>query len=82
MSLREDAERVIGAAVLAEHQADELLLTVKEYASLFGLNVQTVYSAARLGHRLYGRVIRPSARSIRIAVPRGTIQGLKSASTR
>lgn len=60
-------------------EAGELYLTVKEYAARFGLHVQTVYSAIRHGHRLYGSVIRSSPRSIRIAVPRESIQGLTHA---
>lgn len=35
----------------------EELLTVKQYADLFGLHIQTVYSAIRRGHLPY-RVIR------------------------
>lgn len=64
--------------VIAASEREELL-TVKEYADLFGIHVQTVYSAIRFGHHLQGRVERPTSRTIRIAVPRESIQRLKSA---
>ena len=62
-----------------EHAADGVRLTVKEYASVFGVHFQTVYSAIRHGHKLLGRVERPSSRTIRIVVPRESIEERKSA---
>lgn len=64
-----------------ERQSEEVLLTVKQYASLLGLHIQTVYSQIRYG-RCSCRVIKAStARKapIRIAVPRGSINTLKYA---
>lgn len=52
----------------------EAELTVKEYARLHRVHVQTVYSAIRHGHRLEGLVKRPTKRTIRIIVPRESIQ--------
>lgn len=62
-----------------EDSRDEVELTVKEYADLHRLHVQTVYSAIRQGNRVYGRVVRTSVRSIRIYVPRESIQARKIA---
>lgn len=56
-------------------EADEALLTVKEYADLTRVHVQTVYTAIRYG-RFVLPVLRPTARTIRIVVPRGSIQAL------
>jgi hypothetical protein len=53
------------------------LLTVKEYACMYRLHVQTIYTAIRL-NRLPHAVDR-IGRSIRIAVPRESIEGQKSA---
>lgn len=59
--------------------AEEVLLTVKEYADLHRLHVQTVYSAVRYGRKLAGRVVRSSSHTIRIAVSRESIKTLKIA---
>lgn len=66
---------------MAEHDREELL-TVKEYAAIFGIHEQTVYTAIRYGRRLQGRVERPSPRTIRIAVPRESIAGLRDTENR
>lgn len=62
-----------------EAASEEVLLTVKEYASLKRVHVQTVYTAIRYGRRINGRVERPTSHTIRIAVSRGSIKELKSA---
>lgn len=56
-------------------KADEALLTVKEYADLTRVHVQTVYTAIRYGRFVFP-ILRPTARTIRIVVPRGSIQAL------
>ena len=56
--------------IVWDDEADEELLTVKEYAERFRVHEQTVYSAIRYGRRLYGRVVRPAPHTVRIAVPR------------
>lgn len=61
-----------------EAASEELLLTVKEYASRYGLHVQTIYSAIRRGLFPH-RVERPTSHTIRIAVSRESIKELKSA---
>lgn len=53
-------------------ESDMDYLTVQEYAERFRLHVQTVYSAIRY-NRLRFSVIRAAGRSIRIAVPRESI---------
>lgn len=53
-----------------QEEVDKELLTVKQYAARFGVHVQTVYSAIRYGRRLQGAVVRPTSRTIRIAVLR------------
>lgn len=70
---RAEAQRVLEAA------EQEELLTVKQYADIFGLHEQTVYTAIRFGRHLNGRVERPTSHTIRIAVPRESIARLKSA---
>lgn len=62
-----------------EAESNEVLLTVKEYAGLYGVHLQTVYTAIRYGRRINGRVERPTSHTIRIAVPRESIKELKSA---
>jgi len=62
-----------------DEQHEEDWLTVKQYAARYGLHIQTVYTAIRFGHRLLGRVERPSPHAIRIVVPRESISRLKSA---
>lgn len=57
---------------------DERLFTVKEYAARYGVHVQTVYSAIRRGLFPH-RVERPTSRTIRIVVPRESIEERKSA---
>jgi hypothetical protein len=57
--------------------SDVVRLTVKEYADLYRLHVQTIYTAIRFG-RLDHDVER-FGRAIRIVVPRESIQGRKSA---
>jgi len=57
--------------------ADCLRLTVKEYAALYRLHVQTVYTAIRF-QRLPHAVVR-IGRAIRITVPRESIEDRKSA---
>lgn len=79
MTLRPEAEQVIQESHREERLASELRLTVKEYAARHGLHVQTVYTAIRYGRKLEGRVERPSSRTIRIVVPRESIQTLTSA---
>jgi hypothetical protein len=54
----------------------EAFLTVQEYASIFRVHVQTVYSAIRYRRFKY-EVIRPTGRSIRIIVPRGSIPNIE-----
>lgn len=65
--------------LLAESSQEEQealqLLTVKEYADLTRVHVQTVYTAIRNG-RLPQAIVRPTSRTIRIAVSRGSIQAL------
>jgi hypothetical protein len=62
-----------------EAASEELLLTVKEYAALKRVHVQTVYIAIRTG-RFKLRIEKPTGgRSIRIVVPRGSIQALSHA---
>ena len=61
--------------------AEEVLLTAKQYASLLGIHVQSVYSQIRYG-RCACRVIKVSTAKkapIRIAVPRESINTLKHA---
>jgi len=80
MSLDDQAREAVAASQREEQASQaEDLLTVKEYADLHRVHIQTVYSAIRQGHRLNGRVERPTPRTIRIAVPRGSIQRLRSA---
>lgn len=57
----------------AEDFVCDELLTVQQYADRYGIHVQTVYTAIRKGYRLFGVPIRPSERTIRIAVSRETI---------
>lgn len=56
------------------------LLTVKEYADLHRVHVQTVYSAIRYGRFKY-EVLRPTERTIRIVVPRESIPTLTDRSS-
>ncbi|HYE88475.1 MAG TPA: hypothetical protein VEA16_19070 [Vicinamibacterales bacterium] len=79
MNLEEKAREILERSEAADHEATEVLLTVKEYAALYGLHEQTVYTAIRYGRRLNGRVERPTSHAIRIAVPRESIKTLKSA---
>lgn len=72
---------LIAASEQEEDRSGEVLLTVKQYASLLGIHVQTVYSQIRYG-RCGCRVIKVSTAPkapIRIAVPRGSINTLKYA---
>lgn len=62
---------------VAEQEAFNELLTVKEYATRYGLHVQSVYSAIRY-RRFKLPIVRLMSRSIRIKVPRESIQGLNS----
>lgn len=59
----------------------DALLTVKEYAALTRVHVQTVYTAIRYG-RFKLPILKPTARTIRIIVPRGSIQRLTYADNR
>lgn len=61
-----------------EHGQRDELLTVKEYADLTRVHVQTVYTAIRYG-RLKLKVLRPTTRTIRICVPRESIEALTKA---
>lgn len=67
------------AGALLDEAEREVLLSVKQYAARYGIHIQTVYTAIRLGRRLHGRVERPSEGTIRIAVPRESIITRKSA---
>lgn len=60
------------AGRMSERDQPDELLTVQEYAKRFRVHVQTVYTAIRY-QRLEFPVIRPTCRSIRIVVPRGSI---------
>ena len=56
-----------------ERQAEEVLyLTVKEYADMWGIHVQTVYLAIRL-KRLPFQISRTARAGIRIRVPRSSM---------
>jgi hypothetical protein len=57
---------------------DTALITVQEYADIHRVHVQTVYSAIRRNLLPYP-VIRPTRRTIRIVVPRESIEERKSA---
>lgn len=59
--------------LMSEHEQ----ITVKEYASIFRLHIQTVYTAIRY-NRLPHHVIRVG-RAIRISVPRESINERKTA---
>lgn len=62
-------------------ESDEVLLTVKEYAALLGIHVQSVYTQIRYG-RCACRVLKVSTAKkapIRIAVSRGSINTRKHA---
>lgn len=79
MTLKTDALSLAQASEHEQQRGVDVLLTAKEYAELHRIHVQTVYSAIRYGHHLDGRVVRPSARAIRIAVSRESIQRLTAA---
>lgn len=60
-------------------QTDLVRLTVKEYAEQFGFHVQTIYTAIRYKRFKYPIERDLGTRSIRILVPRESIEPRKSA---
>jgi excisionase family DNA binding protein len=68
-------DEVIRESIREEERCDELL-TVKQYADMFGVHIQTVYSTIRNG-TLQHHVIR-IGRTIRIDVSREIIRQRKA----